>query len=159
MEGPQNHTKTPQASHGVVFGEGCQKMLYVTAEKTRHSKRYVDCRPVERLISVHRDWNIVIVLTMKSKHHCRLQTYLMNARSVCNKLNDFRLFFDSSNLDIVAISETWLTPDIPNSMFVPTESYLCFRKDRQSGKGGGVFLMIKKVCVSLVIFFELRLLF
>jgi len=76
---------------------------------------------------------------MKPKHHCcRLQTYLMNARSVCNKLNDFCQFFDSSNPDIVAISETWLTPDIPNSMFVPTESYLCFRKDRQTGKGGGV---------------------
>ena len=34
-------------------------------------------------------------------------------------------------------------------MFVPTESYLCFRKDRQAGKGGGVFLMIKKsLCIS-----------
>jgi len=46
--------------------------------------------------------------------------------------------------DIVAISETWLTPDISNSIFVPTNSYFCFRKDRQAGSGGGVFLMIKK---------------
>ena len=74
----------------------------------------------------------------------RLRTFLINARSVCNKFNEFRLFIDTEMPHIVAITETWLTADVPNAMFVPVESYLCFRKDRLSSRGGGIFLMVKK---------------
>ena len=83
----------------------------------------------------------VCSVSMQSWH---LRTFLINARRVCNKFNDFHLFIDTEMPDIVAITETWLTPDVPNAMFIPVESYWCFRKDRQSSRGGGVFLMVKK---------------
>jgi len=45
-------------------------------------------------------------LTVKSEHRCcRLQTYLINATSVCNQINDFCLFIDSNMADIVASSK------------------------------------------------------
>ena len=42
---------------------------------------------------------------------------------------------DEYKPDIVAVSETWLTPDVLNSEFFP-EVYHVFRKDRSDGYGG-----------------------
>jgi hypothetical protein len=79
--------------------------------------------------------------------HCAL----VNARSVVNKWNYFitELFFDSEPL-IIAISESWLTADISNSL-LNLAGYSSFRSDRVNKRGGGVLLLINDdLCPSLV---------
>lgn len=43
----------------------------------------------------------------------------------------------------ILLSETWLQGNIPTNM-VDVPGYVCFRKDRSSGKGGGVLIYIRE---------------
>lgn len=43
----------------------------------------------------------------------------------------------------ILLSETWLQGNIPTNM-VNVPGYVCFRKDRSSGKGGGVLIYIRE---------------
>ena len=65
----------------------------------------------------------------------------MNARSIVNKTPDLLALLDSRSLDLIAITETFLGPDIPSSEIFPPE-YHVFRKDR-SRHGGGVLLAVR----------------
>ena len=47
----------------------------------------------------------------------------------------------STNADIVIGSESWLNPSISSSEVFPPD-FTCYRNDRSSGKGGGVFLLV-----------------
>ncbi len=55
----------------------------------------------------------------------------------------------TSNLDFLALSETWLSTSTPTCM-IDVPGYSCYRKDRPSrggggwGMGGGVMLYIKE---------------
>ena len=44
--------------------------------------------------------------------------------------------------DVVFITETKLTPDYVVSQYVDCTAYNLFRKDRVSGPGGGVLIMV-----------------
>ena len=70
-----------------------------------------------------------------------------NARSICNKLNEFNAFIDSVKPNYVAITETWLNDSVPDSLIDPRNQYSIFRRDRPTGngnpsRGGGVCLMV-----------------
>ena len=65
-------------------------------------------------------------------------------RSIVNKVTDFNLFVDTFDPDLVALTETWLHADLPNSLFVNTDKYCVFRKDRCT-RGGGVCILIKRM--------------
>lgn len=45
-------------------------------------------------------------------------------------------------MDFLALSETWLNTNIPTNM-IDVPGYTCYRKDRLSGKGGGVLVYIR----------------
>ena len=64
----------------------------------------------------------------------------MNARSIVNKTSDLLALLDSRSLDLIAITETFIGPDIPSSEIFPPE-YHVFRKD-YSRHGGGVLLAV-----------------
>ena len=64
----------------------------------------------------------------------------MNARSIVNKTSDLLALLDSRSLDLIAITETFIGPDIPSSEIFPPE-YHVFRKDC-SRHGGGVLLAV-----------------
>ena len=64
----------------------------------------------------------------------------INARSICNKFDSFVSLVAYYNPAIVAVTETWLRPDIPG-IFV--KGYSCFRSDRPFGLGGGTLLLIQ----------------
>ena len=53
-----------------------------------------------------------------------------NARSIANKLKEFKLFVSEENVDIVGISETWLTDSITEQE-VSIDGFTLYRKDRQ----------------------------
>ena len=63
--------------------------------------------------------------------------YLINARSLFPKMDELSLLLNMYPLDVVAITESWLTDDIIDEL-VLIDGYKTFRKDRVHGRGGGV---------------------
>lgn len=72
-------------------------------------------------------------ITTKLISHLNL--LLLNAQSITSKKASFTNLLNEHNPDIIAISETWLNPDILSSEFLPAE-YTAFRRDRPDGYGG-----------------------
>jgi len=68
--------------------------------------------------------------------------YLWNARSIVNKLNNFRCFVYTSKYKVYGITETWLSDHIYNNEILPID-YVIYRKDH-SRCGGRVML----ACIS-----------
>ena len=58
----------------------------------------------------------------------------LNIRSLIPKKDQIATLMDS-NLDYLCLTESWLHSNIPTNM-MDIEGYQCFRKDRNSGKGG-----------------------
>ena len=67
----------------------------------------------------------------------RLRCLLTNARSLKNKLLDFQAAVYSADLDIIAVTETWLNSCILDHEILPS-GYQLHRKDRQDRQGGGI---------------------
>ena len=68
-----------------------------------------------------------------------LKCMYLNATSLDNKLDEFRVVIDSYCPQIVAVSETWFK----NNSIANVNGYNLFRKDRSDGRrGGGVCLYI-----------------
>ena len=70
-----------------------------------------------------------------------------------NKLSEFNLFLDCHNPDVIALTETWLSDNVPNSLITCSKLYSIYRHDRVSKRGGGVCLIIKensKMCIQPV---------
>ena len=63
---------------------------------------------------------------------------------------------------VVFITETWLTDEHPNSLFLCNDKYSIYRKDRALMKGGGVAILVRNDMDSFVLdsplFKELELL-
>lgn len=53
------------------------------------------------------------------------------------------------NLDFLALTETWLSSPTPTTI-IDVPGYTCFRKDRLSGKGDGVFIYMDIFKCTLV---------
>lgn len=68
----------------------------------------------------------------------------LNIRSVLSKREEVQHLLSESNLDFLALSETWLNTNIPTNM-IDVPGYTCYRKDRLTGKGGGVLVYIKDI--------------
>ena len=64
-----------------------------------------------------------------------LNLLLLNIKSVISKRAFLGGLLYKYNPDILAITETWLNPDILSSEFLPSE-YNIYRKDRSDGYGG-----------------------
>jgi len=87
-------------------------------------------------------------------HFCCHSNYcgkwvLTNARSLCNKFNEFALFVTTQNPDIVCVTETWLHGDIPDSLVCPN-GYCVTRCDRNGRDEGIAILVHNSVKFSVV---------
>ena len=58
-----------------------------------------------------------------------LRCMSLNARSVCNRLNEFHDLVKMSNVDMVAVTETWLRQSILDTAIL-NSNYITFRQDR-----------------------------
>lgn len=90
-----------------------------------------------------------IDLTAKEtrKLNSKFSSFYFNARSVNNKGDSLLLNTALSEHDIIAITETWLSPDHHDREFMD-DKYKTFRKDRifsdiDCENGGGVLIAIK----------------
>ncbi len=52
--------------------------------------------------------------------------------------------YSDDSYDIVAVTETWLGNEVPDTMVCSVADYLIFRKDRRGRVGGGVCFFIRK---------------
>ena len=64
-----------------------------------------------------------------------------NLRSLAPKVDELDSVIRHNGCDIVSVTETWLTSDIPDSA-VSLQDYVLFRKDRHNRCGGGVALFV-----------------
>ena len=88
------------------------------------------------------------VSTVKSSQNVSALTFFYsNVRSLLPKIDHFRNYVSVYNPTIIGVTESWLTKDIPNSLFCPV-NYNVFRKDRLYTKGGGALLLVSKEIVS-----------
>ena len=70
-----------------------------------------------------------------------MKVYYTNSRSVRNKIDLLRATVCTENIDIIAITESWL--DMSEKILLPEiqiQGYNIFHKDRVGRKGGGVVL-------------------
>ena len=70
----------------------------------------------------------------------------INAQSIVNKIDPYQMELNDSNIDICAITETWLKIDDDLIMkMVPPPNYNIHSKPRRTGRqGGGSALVYKK---------------
>ena len=75
-----------------------------------------------------------------------LKLVSLNIRSLFKKVDQCRIAFHNTGIDIVALSETWLKSNIPTAA-VDLEEYCCIRQDRDLKKtskkaGGGLITYV-----------------
>ena len=62
--------------------------------------------------------------------------FLSNSRSLVNKIDELSGTVSLLSLDIVVITETWLSPNVSNSA-INLNGFSIFRRDRRDGRRGG----------------------
>ena len=76
----------------------------------------------------------------------RMPVFLLsNVCHILNKTDELSVLFSQYAPSIVCLTETWLTPEIPDSV-VDMQGYAILWKDRLSGLGGGVAVYISNDC-------------
>ena len=79
-------------------------------------------------------------LIQKSFSHF-LGLALLNARSILNKMSQFRTFVALHNPDVVLVTESWCTSDTTDA-FLMLNRYHFSRTNRDHGRGGGCLVYI-----------------
>ncbi len=67
---------------------------------------------------------------------------VLNARSIFNKVDELKAHIEIYKPDIIFVTETWLSENIPNET-IHIDDFNVFRKDRIVMRGGGVAFYIK----------------
>lgn len=84
------------------------------------------------------DGNHSALLNILCKQRCGLNVVHFNARSLNgSKLDDVRIIFENSKVDVVCVTETWFNAEVTDSHY-KINGYNLFRNCRKGRKGGGV---------------------
>ena len=75
---------------------------------------------------------------------------LIGMHSVLNKRQEIETMLSLHDLDMLCVTETWLTPDYVFEFF----GYSTFRCDRRLGRGGGVLALIRSELAVTGIFWN-----
>ena len=70
-----------------------------------------------------------------------------NARSIRNKIHEINNFTESSSIHILAVTESWLGPSIPDTRVELPNFQAPFRRDRNEN-GGGVSIYLSNTVLS-----------
>lgn len=80
---------------------------------------------------------------LKCKHEKSIVLFHSNAQSIPAHIPIFRELFQESDVDVIAVSESWLTKFDPTHCY-SIINYNIFRKDRLNKTCGGVAVYVKK---------------
>ncbi len=109
--------------------------------------------PPRRRIKKHRGKCAGIRRLWKRTHSPSLPSILLtNVQTLENKMDDLRARIsfqgDIRDCNILCLTETWLTPTVPDTAVMPSDNFSVLRMDRTAKssktKGGGVCYMINK---------------
>ena len=78
-----------------------------------------------------------------SSYKC-LRCYLINARSLLNKLPELHHYLSVIKPDVLLITESWLYHGISSALLDPDSEYYVLRKDRGHNRGGGVCAFVSR---------------
>ena len=77
-----------------------------------------------------------------------IKIYYCNVQSLRNKLSELHDILYTSDYNIVALTETWLIPQLTDGLLDPLGRFCIYRRDRSNRAGGGVCLIISNILVS-----------
>src|SRR6218665_2109397 len=83
-----------------------------------------------------------------AKDRYDLTCYYTNARSVFNKLTEVKHLVRQNNLNIIGITETWVSEEMTDAE-LHLEHFDLYRRDRIGRIGGGVMLYIHESLISI----------
>lgn len=102
------------------------------------------CAPSPLSLTLHRTL---------SPYNRLLKVSHVNAQSLLCHIDEFRTIFETSDFDIILISESWLKPSVnDNAISIP--GYFIYRNDRLNRSGGGVCAYIKKQITTSILYFS-----
>jgi hypothetical protein len=61
---------------------------------------------------------------------------LTNTRSISSKIDELGTILHINNIDVAAITESWLNDSVPREL-IDITNYKCHRRDRNDGRRGG----------------------
>ena len=67
---------------------------------------------------------------------------LTNANRLHNKIDELYCLVNTERFDVICITETWLSPEVPDSVYQMPD-FLIFRRDRLDRMGGGVMFYVR----------------
>jgi len=82
-------------------------------------------------------------MSCSTSYKC-LRCYLINARSLLNKLPELRHYLCVIKPDVLLITETWLHHSISSGLLDPDSEYYVLRRDRGHNRGGGVCAFVSR---------------
>lgn len=88
---------------------------------------------------------MIDMVRILTKQKTGLHLCHINAQSLRNKMDEFRLTFENSAVDVICISETWFTDNTYDSL-ISLNGYKVYRADRMK-RGGGVAIYVR-TCIS-----------
>ena len=101
----------------------------------------VEC-PSRVDVNTHSNAHDQLFTTLSQQKRRKLPSFLLaNLRSLTNKLDDFETVVRLNNSDVVCITETWKSSDVPSES-VSMNGFSLFRKDRNR-QGGGVACYVR----------------
>eukprot|EP00117_Sycon_ciliatum_P026672 scpid50219/ scgid21841/ len=77
--------------------------------------------------------------------HPNIRLGTVNTCSWLKRSDEIKNLFSTSQLDILGVTETWLTADIPSCLLAPSADHAVIRNDRHSDnlrRGGGVAFLV-----------------
>ena len=82
-----------------------------------------------------------------------MKVMTINAQSLNNKLNEFKLLVNDKKPDIISITESWAKENTTDGIFA-LQGYTMYRDDKKTGTGGGALLYVndkieQRVCKVL----------
>ena len=80
-------------------------------------------------------------------HGYNIQCLYLNARRLINKTNELQTI--TIDIDILAVTETWLKPENLDSEIHPGNDFIIYRQGRINRIGGGVLLAVRENILSL----------
>lgn len=95
-----------------------------------------------RLIEPADDLHIEVNTATRSKPKASVPSLLIsNTRSLTRKVDELEWVARHNNADVICVTESWLTDDIPDSA-IAMDDFIVFRKDRSQARGGGLVVYV-----------------
>ena len=81
-------------------------------------------------------------MNVKSKNLTKIAH--INAQSLLAHIDQIKFQLQKNDIDVLAVSETWLKPEVKTNSFCNRLEYIFVRNDRLEKTGGGVGFFIRK---------------